>query len=165
MARSRLPAQEERDRHNIGRMYLKGMIQADIAKELQVSQSTISREIKMLVEEWRVERAYDINEAKQRELAKVDALEIEYWEAWKRSQEDAVTRTEGKTSQGFVDTTRTEGQAGDPRFLDGVLKCIQKRCDILGVDAPKKIAGTGEGGEFIITVRYEDRKRAINVNN
>jgi hypothetical protein len=48
-------------------------------------------------------------------------------------------------------TKRREGQVGDPRYLDGVLKCIDRRCAILGIDAPKKIAGP-TGGDFIVKV-------------
>lgn len=150
MAKDRQPAQIARDRRNIGRMYLKGMIQADIAKELKLSQPTVSNEIKLLVNEWRKERVNDINEAKQRELAKLDNLELEFWEAWVRSQDDAVTRTEGFGQQGRIDQTKTTGQVGNPAFLDGVLKCIDRRCAILGVDAPKKIEGAGENGEILI---------------
>ncbi|MHC4984512.1 MAG: hypothetical protein ACYTF6_15275, partial [Planctomycetota bacterium] len=31
-----------------------------------------------------------------------------------------------------------KGQAGDPRFLAGVQWCIERRCKILGLDAPTK---------------------------
>jgi hypothetical protein len=33
---------------------------------------------------------------------------------------------------------RKEGQAGSPAFLAGVLTCIERRCAILGLDAPKR---------------------------
>jgi hypothetical protein len=33
---------------------------------------------------------------------------------------------------------RKEGQAGNPAFLAGVLTCIERRCSILGLDAPKR---------------------------
>lgn len=36
-------------------------------------------------------------------------------------------------------TIKTEDRVGDPRFLDGVQWCINKRCQILGLDAPTKI--------------------------
>jgi hypothetical protein len=146
----RKPSEEERDRRNISRLYLQGLCQADIAKELRLSQPTVSREIKLLIDEWRQERVYDINEAKARELAKVDNLELEYWEAWKRSQENAETEIK-KSTKIAKDVARqeiqnkTEGQVGDPRFLAGVQWCIERRCLILGVDAPKKTDITSGG--------------------
>ena len=55
---------------------------------------------------------------------------------------------------------RKEEQIGDPRFLDGIMKCISKRCEILGLDAPKKAAfsnadGTIDYGPFLT----EDERR------
>lgn len=136
-------SEQERDSIMVSRLYLEGKLQAEIAYECKISQPTVSRIIKELITEWQVERVYNINESKARELAKIDRLELEYWNAWRRSQEDAVVNTKGTTSTGSIDTTRTEGQAGDPRFLDGIMKCIDRRCAILGVDAPKKIEGEG----------------------
>lgn len=139
----RSEAQQERDRREISRLYLQGMYQTDIAAKLGLSQSTVSRDIQVLIEEWKIERVYDINEAKARELAKVDNLELEYWEAWHRSQENAEKEIKkakgagGKASNQEIQKI-TEGQTGDPRFLSGIQWCIERRCLILGVDAPKK---------------------------
>ena len=144
MSKDRKPSQIERDRRVIARMYLKGRVQAEIAAELKINQSTVSRELKLLVEEWKVERVYDISEWKQRELAKIDSLELEYWLAWERSQKDALVRSKkaiqeaGNTKQEAFE--RTEVMVGDPRFLNGVQWCIDKRCAIIGVEAPKRIA-------------------------
>jgi len=32
-----------------------------------------------------------------------------------------------------------KGQSGNPAFLRGIEWCINKRCDLLGLDAPKKL--------------------------
>jgi len=96
----RTPVQEERDKRMISRLYLQGKIQAEIAAELKISQPTVSRELKTLVNEWKTERVYDINEAKQRELSKIDNLELEYWEAWSRSRQDALQKIKKATQQG-----------------------------------------------------------------
>jgi predicted transcriptional regulator len=141
----RTKSQEERDKRMISRLYLQGKIQAEIAAELKISQPTVSRELKELVNEWKIERVYDINEAKQKELAKIDNLELEYWEAWSRSRRDAERKIkkDAISSKGFSNETteQVEPQVGDPRFLNGVQWCIERRCLILGVDAPKKIQG------------------------
>jgi hypothetical protein len=95
----------------------------------------------------------DFNEAKARELAKIDKLEREYYAGWRRSCEDEETTrqaTKGKVvkrkdeegelvSERPAEVTRTrKGQAGDPRFLAGVERCIERRCKILGIDAPTR---------------------------
>jgi hypothetical protein len=37
-----------------------------------------------------------------------------------------------------------KGQAGDAAFLQVILTCIQRRCDLLGLDAPKEMRIQGE---------------------
>ena len=39
-------------------------------------------------------------------------------------------------------TRQTKELVGDPRFIDGILRCIERRCAILGIDAGKKTAFT-----------------------
>lgn len=163
----RSPAQVTRDRRRIADLYLRGWLQADIAAELKIDQSTVSRDLSALQEEWRQSTLVDLNEAKSKELAKVDQLEREYWEAWERSKENAeveVTEqigTRRKLKQGEKDTgepaivperlkkyKRVEGQSGNPSFLAGIQWCINKRCEILGLNAPKNVDLTS-GGEKI----------------
>jgi predicted transcriptional regulator len=134
-----------RDRRRIADLYLQGWIQADIAKEVGIDQSTVSRDLQHLYGEWQQSALVDIDKAKAEELAKVDRLEREYWQAWEHSCEDAETiRQEGK-KEGVDKIIKTaKGQAGDPRFLQGVQWCINKRCEIMGIDAPKKVEQSGK---------------------
>ena len=143
----RSTSQLARDRKKIAELYLKGWIQADIADEIGIDQSTVSRDISMLIGEWKKSALVDINEAKSQELAKVNVLEIEYWTAWKKSQDDAVTLVEeknmsGKDKKSAVMSKKEQekriGQVGDPAYLRGVQWCIEKRCNLLGLDAPKQ---------------------------
>jgi hypothetical protein len=115
-----------------------------------------------LQSDWRQSALIDINEAKARELAKIDTLELEYWTAWKRSQEDAeseITKMQGNPPKpneanplpAKMETQKKrEGQSGNPAFLRGIEWCINKRCEILGVDAPVKQQLTGANGEPLI---------------
>ncbi|MFA5150268.1 MAG: ECF-type sigma factor [Candidatus Omnitrophota bacterium] len=156
--RSRLKAQKERDRRNVASLYLKGVIQADIADQLGISQSTVSKDLKLIQSEWAVARINDIDERKRIELAKIDNLELTYWDGWKRSQENAeveTTKLKGRDADKPTDlekTKRVEGQVGDPRFLQGVANCIDKRCELLGLNAPKNVDVTS-GGEKIEAVK------------
>jgi hypothetical protein len=130
-----------RDRRRVADLYLQGWIQADIADEVGVSQATVCRDLQALQASWLDSALTDFNEAKAQELAKVDRLEREYWQAWQRSCENAETlRQEGDPKQPPTKVVKTsKGQAGDPRFLQGVQWCIERRCKILGIDAPQKI--------------------------
>ena len=161
----RSPSQQARDQRRIGELYLKGWRQVDIAAELHIAQGTVSKALKILQVEWRKEAIADIDEMKSRELAKIDSLERTYWTAWERSTQDAQTQTKRMKGRGHgganaamvademeqIDQTR--GQAGEPRFLAGVLECIRRRCELLGIDAPKKEQTTGE---YVITVVRRD---------
>jgi predicted transcriptional regulator len=162
--RSRLKAQKERDRRNVASLYLKGVIQADIADQLGISQSTVSKDLKLIQSEWAVARINDIDERKRIELAKIDNLELTYWDGWKRSQENAeveTTKLKGRDADKPTDlekTKRVEGQVGDPRFLQGVANCIDKRCELLGLNAPKNVDVTSNGKDLttIINVKLTD---------
>ena len=148
----RAPAQLARDRRRIAELYLEGWLQADIAAEVKLSQSTVSNDLKALQAQWIKSSLIDIDEAKGREIAKVDKLEWEYYQAWHRSCENAETVQQKGGAEGVDQITKTsKGQAGDHNFLKGVQWCIERRCKILGVDAPieQKHSGTGEGGAVV----------------
>ena len=147
-----------RDRRRIGNLYLQGWVQVDIAQELELSQATVSRDIAALQASWLESALIDFNEAKAQELAKVDRLEREYWQAWERSCEDAETvRQEGsKDDAGKASVDKivktAKGQAGDPRFLAGIQWYIEKRCKILGIDAAVKLEHTGKDGSDLLPI-------------
>jgi len=145
--------QIERDRRDIADLYLQGWTQGRIAQHLSedeernysLTRQQIGYDLKKIQAAWRESSLIDIDEAKAKELAKVDRLEREYWDAWERSCLDAETkRLEGTLVPGEDQGKPTKqiltrkGQAGDPRFLSGVQWCIERRCKIIGVDAPSK---------------------------
>ncbi len=144
-------SQLERDRREIARRYLRGDIQADIASDLGINQSTVSRDLAAIQEQWREERVHDINERKNIELARVDELEREYWQAWEKSKEDEQTKKAVKRGDKDVRQEITvKGQVGDASYLRGVQWCIEKRCQILGLDAPKNIDLTSDGKQISV---------------
>jgi len=151
MSKRRSPAQLARDRRLISRLYFAGKLQIEIAEEVGVSQSTVSLDLKVLQRQWLESSLIDFDKAKARELAKIDNLELTYHAAWLRSCEDAETLTQkGKLRTGEEKlqpaeaTKTTKGQAGDPRFLQGIQWCIEKRIKIFGFDAPVKADVTGQ---------------------
>lgn len=131
-------------------MYLKGITQADIAGKYKVTQQTISNDLKALRKQWRDSAIRDFDEAQAEELRKIDELEKVYWEAWAKSVKD-YQKTVKKEASGTSVKGKFENEEkkverikllGNPRYLDGVLSCIQKRCEILGLDAPVKTETT-----------------------
>ena len=155
----RSPAQLARDRRREAELYLQGWLQVDIGEELGIDHSTVSRDLKAIQADWLKSALIDFGEAKAREIAKIDALERTYHQAWLRSHEDAETvikKTKGTVRKVDADdgtffqerpaeVNRTsKGQVGDPRFLAGVQWCIERRCKIFGMDAAQTLNVQGK---------------------
>lgn len=140
----------------VAERYLAGQAQATIAAEIGVTQSTVSRYLKKLQERWREAANEFIDDRKARELARIDRVEREYWEAWEKSKTDARTRSGRKKTveltgldedKNLVHVPALEreyslsvkAQTGDPRYLQGVQWCVETRLKIMGGFAPVKV--------------------------
>lgn len=121
------------DRTEIMRLYLEHKPQTEIAQIFGVSRTQIGYDIKRIREAWKKSSVIDFDEKKRIELDRIDVLERNAWEAWERSQKETVTKKAGKDS-----SIVTQTSAGNPRFLEIVIKCIERRCRIFGIDAPIK---------------------------
>lgn len=141
-ANKRTPAERETDLIKVAGLYFQGKQQVEIAKELNVTQQQVSYDLKTLQTRWAQLSIAKIDDAKARELAKLDNLEREYWAAWLDSKKEfrstATERSKGGKNAGTKVQIKKERRDGDPRFLDGVKSCIERRCKILGLDAPIK---------------------------
>lgn len=142
-------------RQEVAVRYLKGEQQYDIGRALGMSQAQVSMDLKAVRELWLASTLRDFDAIKSEQLAKVDQVEIEAWQAWQRSQQPREVSLTEQAEGGEVmapDGTlkpksptrkasmRREGQAGDPRFLERIQKCIDQRCTILGLNAPAKFS-------------------------
>jgi hypothetical protein len=92
------------------------------------------------------------------ELEKTVQVEAEAWAAWERSKLDSetLTTTRAQVSEtGVVEPVEekliVKGQSGDPRYLAMIDKCIDRRCKLLGLYAPERVALTDPTGmkEFV----------------
>lgn len=122
---------------DVAMRYLHGETQNTIAAALDVDQATISRDLAAVRKAWLDSAIRDFDAARAIELAKIDEVEREYWLAWERSQKDKEIAYQEQSDKKKVGLRR-ESQVGNPAFLDGVLRCIEKRCAILGLDAPRR---------------------------
>lgn len=156
--------QREQDLEYIARLYLAGSTQRRIAellgaeREYQLSQQQISNDLREVQRRWQESSLRDFDQLKAQELAKIDDLERTYREAWevstkprKRQKSGRVVRSgdgQGDKTSPERDTAElvTEDQVGNPKFLEGIQWCIERRCSILGLDSPTKIAPTDPSG-------------------
>ena len=150
---SRKPSQIKRDHALITKYYLTGHSQAAISDVMRtqhniiISQPTISRDLNIIQERWVKDTSIDIDQQKVIELQKLDRLEQEFWKAWRNSVGEKQKRKQktraakdpaerAKYGATLIDQTIDEWwESGDPRFLFGILDCIQKRCKIFGIEA------------------------------
>lgn len=117
-----MPSTQERAkasnrRQKVADLYLSGKSQSEIARQFDVSQRTISKDIEILQKEWKKNATMALDEVISKELSKIAKLEKTYGEAWEKSKE--------KTN-------------GDPRFLVGIQWCMEQRMKIFGGYAPTK---------------------------
>jgi Homeodomain-like domain len=146
--RQRDSARRDARRQSVANLFLAGKTQREIGAALGVDHSTVSRDLAALREQWQQVAERDFRERAAVELARIDHLEAVAWAAWERSCQQRVNRKTKKT-KGRVDkdgallpdldsAERTEADRdGNPRFLDRVAWCIQKRCEMLGILKPE----------------------------
>ena len=136
-------------------MYLKGKTQTEIGQEVGLSQPQVSYDLADIQRRWREDTTINLDEAKQRELSRIDELERTYWQAWEKSCNE---RTKTSTEKVSGDNGRAkasvqkEEMLGNPAYLAGVMNCIQERSKILGIYAPEKQEISG----LKVTVNWSD---------
>lgn len=151
---NRTPFQREYDLERMSALYLTGKTQREIGEIIGVTQQQVNYDLKKLRKRWQESMIANINEVKNRELARIDELERTYWEAWDASRGERRRTLVTKRGTGGDDRTRaqiiTEVSEGDPRFLQGVQWCVEQRCKIIGLYAPAKQEVTGEAGGPVV---------------
>lgn len=135
-APKRSKIQQLRDRATIAELYLKGWSQIRIGEFLELNQSNISRELTKIKAGWKAETNRDYDLVVEEQLHRLSMVELQYWDGWQRSQiikeqtmqermNEAVESSKAKVQR------RTETRVGDPRFLEGIIKCVQERGKLL----------------------------------
>jgi len=130
---------EALERREIASLYLEGSTAREIAATQGVSLQRVRSLLKKQQEYWLQASLVDWGKARARELARLDRLEREYWDGWKASKQ-VKTKTRFNTTTNEGDTEAIQTSAGNPVFLKGILTCIERRSQILGLDAPKQMA-------------------------
>lgn len=135
-------------RARVAQLYCRGVHQDRIAQECGVTQQQISLDLKEIRRVWQRTMAEEFDRLKAEQLAKLDAVEAEAWRGWRRSTRQAVKNTARlvRTPDGDRSETRRdqEDQAGDPRFLQVALSTVERRCKLIGADAPTRLELTEE---------------------
>jgi hypothetical protein len=179
----RTPEQKEADLSLIAKLLIReNLTQREIADKIasnrnySLSTEQISNDIKELVKRWRDAYLDDTDVLKGRELQRIDQLESAYWDSYDRSlkginqfKEDVTEFTSEDDKLGEEDSTVPSKKKrfvsrkfqnerdGEVKFLNGIQWCINKRCEILGLNAPIK-------SEMTFDWRSEAEKQGIDTN-
>lgn len=147
----RTDAQLTRDRAQVSNLYLKGYTQMEIVERLdaerdyEITRAKVRNDLRQIRKRWEESALRDFHAARAEQLAKLDKLERHYWEAWEESQqaEEKVSRKTEPSEDGdmqavYVKQEHEESLTGNPAFLRGIERVIDKRCELLGLDAPDR---------------------------
>lgn len=129
----------------IAKLYLYGKTQAEIATEVASTTQQVSRELAIIHARWLSSALRDYNEAKAKELARLDELERTFLAEYQESKTEDGRTT--KVTHQWSDEEKKTGNlrpraslkkilgptTGDPRFLQGALDCVRERIKILGL--------------------------------
>ncbi len=125
MFRGRL--QIEEDRAKTAKMFLNHYTQEEIAKKLGITNVQVSIDMKIIRKRWVEEQLTHYGEAMAVEIMKLNALESVFARAWDKSKLPSISYA---ADGSIIETEST----GDIRFLQGIERCIEKRCRLLGLD-------------------------------
>jgi len=129
------------------RLRLEGLTLEEIAKRLGYSNRS-SVLVAIIRARSRLCPIPQIEELRNREVASTYEIEREAWEQWFRSMENKKSET---VKESAVDTgqngdalkvetqKKTEGQCGNPAYLEKILMAQARRARLLGIDKPLKI--------------------------
>lgn len=126
-------------------LYLHGTSEKAIAVKFDLSQSQVSKDLTAYFGRFAAGKDQeDLESLMGRELARLDLVERELWQAWYASKTPREMRTKESTNhdagsgcktaskRGKV-SLRVERRDGNPAFLNAILACFDRRCKLLGL--------------------------------
>lgn len=136
----------------------RGEGQQPIADRYGISQQRVSRIIQtvdsyLANDEWHVNR---LRRVKGRQLARLEHIYQQAWEAFQRSITTRTIRTVAGTDRGADSDLRekvVQKLAGDSRFLREMREALADQRKLLGLDAPRKSAITNAEGDGPAEIR------------
>lgn len=137
----------EQRRERVARLYCSGKSQRAVALAVGVCQTTVASDLQEIRKQWLSDAKMNFAERQAQELAKIDAVESEAWDAWERTKAEAAGEPipeQEPEAVGPKKRVRVLGFTGEEKYLALVLRCVERRCRMLGLDAPDTLKLTGE---------------------
>lgn len=158
---------KEKFKEAIGHFHLQGYNTSGIIQQIQntygrrINYRTVIKYVKESVQAWETDKTDRSRKLSAIELAKIDVLEHKYWLAYEASKKNVrlVRRKLRPLEDGEVQPRKKKNgpiqipgyavteevreikqQQGDPRYLQGVQWCIDKRIEIIGLTGADKVS-------------------------
>tara|TARA_R110000803_G_scaffold34031_2_gene74463 strand:+ start:190 stop:813 length:624 start_codon:yes stop_codon:yes gene_type:complete len=123
----------------VASFYMQGLTQKVISDKVGCSIATVRRHMESLREEWMNRSLYDFSRAKAEQLAKVDEVERVAWEQFSLSaSRESLTEFLDANDLVTSQIKNTSKNAQEIKWLEKIQWCIDQRCKILGLYAPKQ---------------------------
>lgn len=143
----RVAATEIAERQRVvGRMHLERIPQWEIAEKLSLTETIVSRDLKVIRAAWRAEAISDVGEATERELKALEASEKRLRASWDRVL----------AAKGMKPALRALAEC---KINAELARIAGLRAKLLGLEAPTKLVHTGPDGQPIqhdVTARGPD---------
>lgn len=129
---------------DIMRLYLKGVAMEDAVEEIRKRRGIALRPqegygiLNAALDDLKMAYVREAEEWRVMELRRIAALEAEYWRMWEQTVAGEASTEESDVVGDRKLSTRRRDMKVALEYLKGVERCIQRRCQILGLDAPHK---------------------------
>lgn len=167
-ANKRVAAQVDQDRAAFVKLFVRGWSQREMVEWIkknrpyELSRSQIAADLAHVLEEWKDERLTARDGLIKKQLMKLQQIESELWEAWEKSKGEAVT-TESKSQlekggkqQPIEAKVRKESRVGDVMIMRAILDAQKMIHELLGLNAPRRLAVEREDGAGVQAVGMMD---------
>jgi transposase len=132
-------------RRRVAELYLRGWSQREIADDIDMSVATVNRDLSAIQEQWTESALIDMDVAMARQLARLQKLEDEAWEAWHKSKEDKtiekkkrrerIASGDGENRPSEIEMRETtKSRYGNTAILDRIMRIVDRRTELLGLD-------------------------------
>lgn len=129
----RTPEQMLEHRAQAAAWHKEGRSNLEIAEMLGIEPYTVSRDLAFVRAKLMENAINDLDAARKAELAKLDVIEAEAWEAWERSKQPRISKSATKGDTVNKQSVKEEERGGDPRYMEIILRCSDQRAKILGL--------------------------------
>lgn len=148
-AKKRTAIQIETDRAEMMQLLRRGATKTMVAEKFGVTAQQIHYDFNLVMRRTAEQMTEDAKAMIAVKLEEYAEVKREAWAAWEKSKLDAQKKVreaskgaDGKAGGGKVVET-VEGQSGDPRYLQTVLECLKKECELLALEPAKEMRVTG----------------------